>query len=134
MVQREPVDFECTVPIAQRGVADDAGGVDTGPFSISLAVKNLQASRAFYRALGFTVIDGDGKSWAMMQRGSAKIGLFEGMFEGNMLTFNPPDVRAVASALVADGYEIESGSGGSDDEVHFIVSDPDGNRILFDQI
>lgn len=108
--------------------------MDTGPLSISLAVKNLKASRAFYKTLGFTVIDGDGKSWAMMQRGSAKIGLFEGMFEGNMLTFNPPDVRAVASALVADGYEIESGSGGSDDEVHFVVSDPDGNRILFDRV
>ncbi|MFW2380559.1 MAG: VOC family protein [Acidimicrobiales bacterium] len=107
--------------------------MDTGPFSISLAVKNLSASRSFYRTLGFKVIDGDGETWAMMQRHETKIGLFEGMFEDNMLTFSPSDCRAVASALVADGYEIESGAGASDDSVHFMVSDPDGNRILFDQ-
>jgi catechol 2,3-dioxygenase-like lactoylglutathione lyase family enzyme len=107
--------------------------VDAGPLSISLTVKNLGASRAFYQTLGFEVFDGDGETWAMLQRGSAKIGLFEGMFEDNMLTFNPPDVRAVASALVADGYEIESGAGRSDEVVHFMVKDPDGNLILFDQ-
>lgn len=108
--------------------------MDAGPFSISLTVKSLKAARAFYETLGFEVIDGDGTSWAMLQRGSSKIGLFEGMFEDNLITFNPSDTRAVASALVANGYEIESGSGESDDAVHFMVTDPDGNKILFDQI
>ena len=101
--------------------------------SISLAVKNLGTSRAFYETLGFEGFDGDGETWVMMRRDSAMIGLFEGMFEDNILTFRSPDVRAVASTLVADGYEIESGAGESDDLVHFMVLDPDGNRILFDQ-
>jgi catechol 2,3-dioxygenase-like lactoylglutathione lyase family enzyme len=108
--------------------------MDAGPFSISLAVKSLSTSLAFYETLGFEAFDGDGSSWAMLQYGSSKIGLFEGMFEKNLITFNPPDVRAVASALVANGYEIESGSGESDGAVHFAVTDPDGNKILFDQI
>lgn len=108
--------------------------MDTGPLSISLAVKSLRASLAFYETLGFEVVDGDGSSWAMLHRGSSRIGLFEGMFETNLITFNPPNARAVASTLVANGYEIQSGAGGSDGAVHFMVTDPDGNKILFDQI
>ncbi|MBT8240091.1 MAG: VOC family protein [Acidimicrobiia bacterium] len=108
--------------------------METGPLSISLAVRSLGASRAFYQTLGFEAFDGDGETWAIMRRDSDKIGLFEGMFEDNMLTFSSPDARAVASALVADGYEIESGASESEDVVHFMVLDPDGNRILFDQV
>ncbi len=106
---------------------------DPGTFSLSLNVKNLSASRLFYESVGFHAIDGDGKSWVMVERDGTRIGLFEDMIDRNMLTFQPADARAVASGLVADGYEIEAGSGSGDSTVHFIVHDPDGNPLLFDQ-
>ena len=117
-----------------------------GAFSISLAVKDLAASRAFYEQLGFEPFGGDGEHYQMMRNGDTVIGLFQGMFENNILTFNPGwdqscnaqhgamDVREIAEKLRADGIELmqesldaESGPGS------FAIVDPDGNPILIDQ-
>lgn len=118
-----------------------------GAFSISLAVKDLQASRDFYEKLGFTVFGGDSKqNWLIMKNDEAIIGLFQGMFEKNILTFNPgwdlnaqplesfSDVRQLQQALKAQGirFEHEADESGSGPD-YFIVLDPDGNPILVDQ-
>jgi len=118
-----------------------------GNFSVSLAVKDLEASRAFYQKLGFVVVGGDPKqNWLILQNGSATIGLFQGMFERNMLTFNPgwdsagntlaqfTDVRELQRRLKRAGITPvtaaeESGKG----PASFMVIDPDGNPILIDQ-
>ncbi|HJQ98127.1 MAG TPA: VOC family protein [Candidatus Polarisedimenticolaceae bacterium] len=117
-----------------------------GAFSISLAVKDLPASRAFYEKLGFTGFGGDGKKWLILKNGSTVIGLFQGMFEKNMLTFNPgwdqdaqnltdyTDVRELQKQLKAAGLSLmveadESSTG----PASFVVVDPDGNPVLFDQ-
>lgn len=118
-----------------------------GNFSVSLAVKNLEASRAFYQKLGFEVFGGDpSQNWLILQNGSATVGLFQDMFERNMLTFNPgwdsagntlaefTDVRElqrrVKLAGIAPTAEAdESGNG----PASFMVIDPDGNPILIDQ-
>ena len=121
--------------------------IEHGHFSVSLAVRDLEASRAFYERLGFEALGG-GEGWLMMRAGeSAMIGLFEGMFEANILTFNPPDVRAVRRALAERGIEAEllhempdgqdpaAALPATEDEgpAHLVLSDPDGNAILFDQ-
>jgi hypothetical protein len=117
-----------------------------GNFSISLAVKDLGVSRAFYEKLGFTMTNGDGKKWVVLMNGSTTIGLFQGMFERNMLTFNPgwdsgkatlaefEDVRELQKTLKARGLtpapaadETTTGPG------YFMLVDPDGNPILVDQ-
>lgn len=121
--------------------------MELGAFSISLAVKDLQKSRSFYQALGFSDMGGvPDDNWLIMKNGDTIIGLFEGMFEKNTLTFNPgwdqdannlddfTDVRELQAELKAKGVEIaeeadESGSG----PAHFVVIDPDGNPILIDQ-
>ena len=118
-----------------------------GAFSVSLSVKDLQASLAFYRQLGFEPMGGDpSQNWVILKNGVCVIGLFQGMFEGNMLTFNPgwdqdaqplpefTDVRVIQQHLRASGLQPEpeadaSGSG----PAWFTVKDPDGNVILFDQ-
>ena len=117
-----------------------------GAFSISLAVKDLSASQAFYEKLGFSQIGGDGKGYVMMANGNATIGLFQGMFEGNILTFNPglrqdgsqlaefTDVREIRESLISQGVELETdtdpaGTG----PAHIAFHDPDGNAILIDQ-
>jgi catechol 2,3-dioxygenase-like lactoylglutathione lyase family enzyme len=118
-----------------------------GNFSISLAVKDIAASRAFYEKLGFRMVSGDqSKNWVVLQNESAKIGLFQGMFERNMLTFNPgwdsskapladfEDVRDIQKALKARGLTPapaadESTSG----PAYLMLADPDGNPILIDQ-
>lgn len=118
-----------------------------GAFSVSLAVKDLQASKAFYEKLGFEVFHGDeSQNWLIMKNGDHNIGLFQGMFEGNILTFNPgwdqnaqpvegfTDVRAIQRHLKESGVELtgeadESGSGPG----HLTLLDPDGNAILVDQ-
>ena len=81
-------------------------GADLGQFSVSLSVKDLEASKAFYERLGFEPLGG-GDGWQIMRHGEAMIGLFEGMFEGNILTFNPGDVRAVQRTLAEQGIEAE---------------------------
>ena len=118
-----------------------------GAFSVSLAVKNLQASREFYEKLGFTAFAGDAsKGWLILKNGGTVIGLFQGMFEKNTLTFNPgwdqsaqpvdrfTDVRELQRRLKASGVALaaeadEKTSG----PAHFMVVDPDGNPILVDQ-
>jgi len=108
--------------------------VDLGGFSLSLSVKDIRASRAFYETLGFKAIDGtEENNWLIMQNGDSKVGLFEGMFEGNMLTFNPSDVRAVQGALKKQGYALEKEADDGVGAAHVAVSDPDGNMILLDQ-
>ncbi|MFT3712078.1 MAG: VOC family protein [Archangium sp.] len=120
--------------------------MNLGNFSLSLVVKDLDASRAFYSKLGFVPGNGDGKAWLVMQNGTTKIGLFKGMFERNMLTFNPgwdangktlpsfTDVRelqkeAKRAGLAPSPAADESSQG----PAHFMLIDPDGNPILIDQ-
>jgi catechol 2,3-dioxygenase-like lactoylglutathione lyase family enzyme len=118
-----------------------------GAFSVSLAVKDLARSRAFYEKLRFTPFAGDGESWQMLRNGPTVLGLFQGMFEKNMLTFNPgwnqdaeplgqfADVRELRrraeaqglTAQAADSTESEAGP------ASFMLEDPDGNPILIDQ-
>ncbi|MBK6702423.1 MAG: VOC family protein [Caulobacteraceae bacterium] len=118
-----------------------------GAFSISLAVKDIAASRAFYEKLGFTVFGGNqDQRWLIMKNETTLIGLFQGMFEKNMLTFNPGwDADAKALASFDDVREIQKRLKASDvapfaeaDETtqgpaHIMVVDPDGNQILIDQ-
>ena len=121
--------------------------MDLGTFSVSLNVKDLEASRRFYEALGFSQFHGDAsQGWLILRNGSTVIGLFQGMLERNTLTFNPgwdgnaqpvdgfTDVRELQHRLKDAGIEIatevdESGSGPG----YFMVVDPDGNPILIDQ-
>ena len=118
-----------------------------GAFSISLAVKDLAASRAFYEAFGFEAGGGDpAQGWLILRNGDTVIGLFQGMFEKNMLTFNPgwdqqcgevagfTDVRELQKRLKAQGIALMSEA----DETtigpaHFVAMDPDGNPVLVDQ-
>ena len=109
--------------------------MDLGEFSISLAVKDIKASREFYSHLGFEAIGGDeAQGWLVLQNGKAKIGLFQGMFEENIITFNPKDARSIQKHLKSRGVQLaseadEEGSG----PAHFALKDPDGNQILIDQ-
>lgn len=121
--------------------------MDLGAFSISLTVKDITASRAFYEKLGFEPFGGDAsQNWLIMKNGSVVIGLFQGMFERNMLTFNPgwdgdanelgefTDVRDVQRKLKAAGVSLLSEADEqSEGPASFIVVDPDGNPVLFDQ-
>lgn len=118
-----------------------------GVFSISLAVKDLEASRAFYEAFGFSVFGGNAsQNWLILKNGDHIIGLFQGMFEKNMLTFNPgwdsnaqpvdgfTDVRELQRKVKAKGIALASEA----DETttgpaSFMAIDPDGNPVLFDQ-
>jgi catechol 2,3-dioxygenase-like lactoylglutathione lyase family enzyme len=118
-----------------------------GAFSISLSVKDLGASRAFYEKLGFRPMGGnEAENWLILKNGDTVIGLFQGMFEQNILTFNPgwdsnaqaldefTDVRSLQQALKAQGITLVSEA----DETttgpaSFVVVDPDGNPILVDQ-
>lgn len=117
-----------------------------GNFSVSLAVKDLEASRAFYQKLGFEVFGGDAKSWIILQNGTTTIGLFQGMFERNLLTFNPgwdsacntlpefTEVRELQRQLRAAGIEpVTAADESTTGPASFVVVDPDGNPILFDQ-
>ena len=117
-----------------------------GTFSVSLAVKDLPASRAFYEKLGFSSIGGNGKNWLILRNGSATIGLFQGMFEKNILTFNPgwdensgavagfTDVREHQRRLKAARIEFQTQADESTTgPASFVIADPDGNPILVDQ-
>ena len=104
-----------------------------GHFSVSLAVKDIAASRDFYAALGFTKLDGDGENWLILDRDGIKIGLFQGMFDQNILTFNPADARGIEAAMKAAGYEIAQETKGDEGPANFAMTDPDGNMLLFDQ-
>lgn len=117
-----------------------------GAFSVSLAVKDLQVSKAFYETLGFISIHGDEKQgWLIMQNGTTTIGLFQGMFEKNILTFNPgwdyqgnnlsefTDIRELQSQLKEKGVELVKEAEEGDGPASFTLLDPDGNPILVDQ-
>jgi len=121
--------------------------VELGAFSVSLAVKDLEASKDFYEKLGFQVFAGDAaQSWLILKNGDHAIGLFQGMFEKNILTFNPgwdsnaqelasfTDVRELQRRLKASGVQPQAEA----DETttgpaSLVVVDPDGNPILIDQ-
>lgn len=118
-----------------------------GAFSISLSVKDIHASKAFYEQLGFTVFGGDiEKNYLIMKNEDSLVGLFQGMFEGNMMTFNPgwdssakaldqfDDVRDIQQSLKANGVAIEKEADESTKgPASFVVVDPDGNVLLIDQ-
>ncbi|WP_020398678.1 VOC family protein [Kordiimonas gwangyangensis] len=108
--------------------------MDLGIFSVSLAVKDIGASRKFYETLGFKAEHGDeAQKWLIMINGDAKIGLFEGMFEDNILTFHPLDARTVEKTLREAGYSIDKGAEGDEGPCHTVLKDPDGNVVMFDQ-
>lgn len=118
-----------------------------GAFSVSLSVKDIKASKEFYENLGFSVFAGDiARNYLIMKNGNALIGLFQGMFQNNILTFNPgwdenaakldsfDDVREIQRELKQKGANLltqadENTSG----PASFMIPDPDGNIVLFDQ-
>lgn len=117
-----------------------------GAFSISLAVKDLQASMDFYGKLGFAVFAGDQKHYVILKNGDTVIGLFQGMFEQNILTFNPgwdqsaqpvegfTDVRTLQRQLKDQGVSIQTEADeSSTGPASFVLLDPDGNPVLVDQ-
>ncbi len=118
-----------------------------GAFSISLAVKDLQVSKEFYEKLGFAVFAGEiERNYLIMKNGNALVGLFQGMFDKNIITFNPgwdesankvegfTDVRAIQKRLKEQGIsmEVEADEEGTG-PASFMIVDPDGNPILVDQ-
>ena len=110
--------------------------MELGLFSLSLSVSDIKVSKAFYEALGFEAMPSCGSiedKWLIMKNGQTMIGLFEGMFEDNILTFNPSNVRAVQDRLVDNGVSIDVPVKGNSGPGHLIVKDPDGNAIMFDQ-
>ena len=121
--------------------------MELGAFSISLAVKDIEASRTFYEKFGFKVFGGDAsQNWLILKNGDHVIGLFQGMFEKNILTFNPgwdgsarkldtfTDVRDLQRQLKAQGVELTSEADESTTgPASFVAVDPDGNPILVDQ-
>ena len=121
--------------------------MELGAFSVSLAVKDIQASKQFYEKFGFKPFVGDAsKNWLVMKNGDHVIGLFQGMFEKNILTFNPgwdqnaqklaafTDVRELQRQLKAQGVKLtQEADESTKGPASFIAVDPDGNSILVDQ-
>jgi len=121
--------------------------MDLGSFSVSLAVKDLEASKDFYGKLGFAIVGGDAaQNWLILKNGDHVLGLFQGLFDGNILTFNPGwdqngkaldsfiDIRVLQKELKNRGLALtgetdETASG----PASITLTDPDGNRILIDQ-
>lgn len=118
-----------------------------GAFSVSLAVKDIAASKAFYEKLGFTTMGGEqSQGWLILKNGDTIIGLFQGMFDKNILTFNPgwdqnaqnlaefTDVRTIQQHLLAQGITLlQSADESSTGPAHIVLQDPDGNQIMLDQ-
>lgn len=118
-----------------------------GAFSVSLTVKDLAASKEFYQKLGFTFKGGDeSQGWVVLKNGTVVIGLFQGMFDKNILTFNPgwdqeaktldsfTDVRAIQKSLDEQGVAIDTRTDAEGTGPGYIIfNDPDGNVIMFDQ-
>ena len=124
--------------------------MDLGAFSLSLSVKDLATSRAFYEKLGFEQVGGDPEqNWIVLRNARTIIGLFQGMFEGNMLTFNPgwatskihpeefTDIRELEQRVIAAGIEpatpISDEARAAEGPASFVLMDPDGNPVLIDQ-
>jgi lactoylglutathione lyase len=145
--RRQVISGAAAAALVPAAEAAEQSNMKVGAFSISLAVKDIQASRDFYEKLGFTVFGGNQKqNWLMLKNGDTVIGLFQGMFEKNILTFNPgwdqnakklasfSDIREVQKELKAKGVKLTTEA----DEktkgpASFTTVDPDGNQILFDQ-
>lgn len=121
--------------------------MELGTFSVSLAVKDIKTSKLFYEQIGFTEFGGDIKqNWVILKNGTTTIGLFQGMFDNNILTFNPgwdnnanklksfTDVRDLQKNLKTKGFtmitEVDENTTGPGS---FVIVDPDGNPILVDQ-
>ena len=118
-----------------------------GAFSVSLTVKDIKMSKLFYEQLGFTEFGGDiEQNWIIMKNGAATIGLFQGMFDQNILTFNPgwdnnanklesfTDVRDIQKTLKSKGFTmITEADENTSGPASFVIVDPDGNQILVDQ-
>ena len=118
-----------------------------GAFSVSLAVKDIQKSKDFYEKLGFSVFAGDiARNYLIMKNENSLIGLFQGMFEDNILTFNPgwdtnaqaldsyDDVREIQQKLKSQGVNMEKEADeNTTGPASFVIRDPDGNVILIDQ-
>jgi lactoylglutathione lyase len=122
------------------------GPMTLGNFSVSLTVRDIGAAKAFYEKLGFVQIGGDpAQNWVIMKNGTTNIGLFQGMFPRNLLTFNPgwdhdgrptgafEDVRSLQRRLRAAGLDVGAPIDTAAGPASFTVTDPDGNPILFDQ-
>jgi catechol 2,3-dioxygenase-like lactoylglutathione lyase family enzyme len=121
--------------------------MDLGAFSVSLTVKDLTVSSQFYAKLGFTAFAGDAAhGWLVLRNGDSVIGLFQGMFDRNLMTFNPgwdtnaqpvdsfTDVRELQRELKASGLEpAPEVDGSASGPAYFMLTDPDGNQILVDQ-
>jgi catechol 2,3-dioxygenase-like lactoylglutathione lyase family enzyme len=121
--------------------------MELGAFSVSLSVSDIEASKVFYQKLGFEIVGGDqSQNWLVLKNGDHKIGLFQGMFEGNIMTFNPgweqnrktlesfTDVRELLKEFEAQGINIiQKSINGESGPSSFSFKDPDGNAILIDQ-
>ena len=121
--------------------------MELGAFSVSLAVKDIEASRSFYEKFGFEIVGGDAsQNWLILRNGDHTIGLFQGMFDQNILTFNPgwdkfaqplesfTDVRDLQRQLKASGVDLHTEADeDSTGPASFVAVDPDGNPILVDQ-
>ena len=128
--------------VSEKGVSK----MQLGNFSVSLAVKDLKISREFYEKLGLRVVAGDGVNYSIMQNETSTIGLFQGMFDKNILTFNPgwdrncatlpsfQDVRDIQSDLLGKGIGLlNKADEKSTGPASIILADPDGNQIFIDQ-
>ncbi len=121
--------------------------MELGAFSVSLAVSDLQASRNFYEKLGFTAMGGDaGQGWLILRNGTTVLGLFQGMLDKNILTFNPgwdgearplrsfTDIREIQKTLQSRGIALtRAADPKTQGPEHIVLEDPDGNRIMLDQ-
>jgi len=118
-----------------------------GAFSVSLNVKDIHLSKSFYEKLGFQAFGGDiTQNWLIMKNENCVIGLFQGMFDKNILTFNPgwnqnaenletfTDIRDIQNHLKAEGIKLlTEADEATDGPAHLVIEDPDGNQILLDQ-
>ncbi|MSP53220.1 MAG: VOC family protein [Gammaproteobacteria bacterium] len=117
-----------------------------GNFSVCLTVKDIAVSKQFYETLGFVIVAGDEtQKWLVLKNGTARIGLFQGMFDKNMLTFNPGwdenkqelktfmDVRDIQNQLKKAHIKFDQEAVEGNEPTHFMITDPDGNPILVDQ-
>ena len=135
------------VTTAQTTQSQEKKPLELGNFSVSLAVKDIKASKAFYENLGFKEVAGKlEQRWIVLQNGNARIGLFQGMFEKNIMTFNPgwttdkqtlpdfQDVRELQHILKQRGIKFTTEADESTKgPASFLIADPDGNTLLFDQ-
>lgn len=133
--------------VASTSLQTEREPMPIGAFSVSLAVKDLAVSHEFYKKLGFEQAGGDAEqNWLVLRSGTTTIGLFQGMFEDNIMTFNPgwgpraqpleefEDIRAIQNRLIEQGLELAvSADAEGIGPAHIVLQDPDGNQIMFDQ-